>query len=685
MARILLLVDHKENRRLLGEWLARRYEVTSGESVEELDSVFDLAIADGPALDRLWKNMSARKRAELPCFLPLLLITSRQDVGLITRQLWQSIDELILSPIEKAELLARVEILLRARGCSLDLRERNIQLEKAVNQRIQAEEALRASERHYRELAEAMPLFVWTTQPDGYVDYANRRWLSYSGMTMEQTQGWAWQSAVHPEDRQLCLDRWKEALNTGESYEIETRFRRADGNYRWHLSQTLPIRTEEGHILRWIRTSTDIDDRRQATESLRFLVESSGLLASSLDYETVLNNLARIVVPRLADNFVVDLLQEDDTLRRVTIAADDPEVEEAIRELTDRYPRDPRKAVIWPAVLSGKPLLIADAPQEAYKAASVDPEHEALARRIGTKSLLSLPLIARDGVIGTMSMGVGPSGRRYSERDLPVAELLARRVAMAIENARLYEASKESTRSREEFLAVTAHELKTPVATIRKLAQTSLEQLDSATDLARVRQSLQTIDQQAETLTRLVSQLRDISRIESGQFNLDRKLVDLSRLVESVVLAEQVTAEQHAITVHAPEPVSAWVDPLRLRQVLTNLIDNAMKYSPAGGKIDVEISQPNAEQAYIAVVDQGPGIPADQRDRIFERFYRARSGDYVGGMGLGLYISRQIVELHGGHIEAEFPPEGGSRFLVTLPVNSGPESADQPKPDLELG
>ncbi len=668
MAHIVLLVDHKENRHLLGEWLARRYEVTPGDSAQGLDAMFDLAIADGPALDRLWRQMTARKRAELPCFLPLLLITSRQDVGLITRQLWQSIDELILSPIEKAELLARVEILLRARGCSLDLRDSNLQLEQAVRQRIEAEDALRASEQHYRELAEAIPLFVWTAQPDGYVDYSNQHWLNYSGMTMEQTQGWGWQAAIHPDDLRLCLDRWSEALHTGKPYEIESRFRRADGVYRWHLGHVLPIRNQDGQIMRWIRANTDIDDQRQTADSVRFLAEASAALASTLDYEAVINNLARLVVPRFADYCFVDLLQSDGSLRRVALTAADQGVEEALRDLTAGYPRDPNGLIVLPALQSARPLLISEVAEAFQEAEAVDPEHLALARRIGTRSMMTLPLIARDEVIGTMSMGMGESGRRYIERDLTLAELLARRVAVAIENARLYELSRQATRSREEFLAVTAHELKTPVATIRSLARAGLEQLETETNPVQIRESLQTIDQQAETLTRLVSQLRDISRIEAGQFSLDRKPVDMGRLVESIVLAEQVNTNQHAISVRAPQPVSAWVDALRLRQVLTNLIDNAIKYSDAGTTIDVEIAQPDESRVCISVRDHGPGIPVEQRQRIFERFYRARSGDYVGGMGLGLYISRQIIELHGGHIEAEFPPEGGSRFVVSLPT-----------------
>jgi PAS domain S-box-containing protein len=669
MPRVLLLVDHKENRRLLAEWLGRHYEVVDPQSSHELQTMLDAVVADGPALDRLWEPVRARKLAEQPCFLPVLVITSRQDVNLITRRLWQNIDELILAPIEKAELMARIEILLRARRCSLDLKDSNVQLEHAMLQRMEAESTVRDSERHYRELAEAMPLIVWTAQPNGFLDYSNQRWFSYSGLTLEETQGWGWQSALHPDDRQQCLERWNEALETGKSYQVESRLRRADGEYRWHLSHVLSVRDQRGRIIRWIRTNTDIDDQRQATESLRLLLEASASLASSLDLETVLQNLARVIVPSLADFFVVDLIEPDDSLRRIALAAADPGEEESIRELTDRYPRDPRRISIWPALQSGQPLVVSEVTDEFWKAYAVDPEHMTLARRIGTRSFVTLPLIVRNVVIGTMTMGMTRSGRRFTERDLPLAELLARRVAVAIENARLYDASRKAIRAREEFLAVTAHELKTPVATIRGLAQASLQELGDTDSLDQVRQSLQTIDQQAELLIRLVSQLRDVSRIEAGQFALERKLVDITRLVESVVLGAQVNAAKHSITMKAPSPVSAWIDALRMRQVFANLIDNAIKYSPAGQSIDVEVSPSDGGRACITVTDQGPGIAPDHRERIFERFYRARAGDYVGGMGLGLYISRQIVELHGGTISADFPDEGGARFVVRLPIH----------------
>ena len=225
-------------------------------------------------------------------------------------------------------------------------------------------------------------------------------------------------------------------------------------------------------------------------------------------------------------------------------------------------------------------------------------------------------------------------------------------------------------------MSVAAHELKTPITSLRGFAQLIAREigLTGRADPARLRRGLETIDRQSSKLSRLVTQLLEITRLDAGRLALMRELVDLREIVEAVVQSAQATTTKHALEVRAAASVPAQVDAVRFEQVITNLVDDAIKFSPSGGSIVAELSTPDAATVRVSVTDQGVGIPAESRDWIFDRVHSADPGDYSADLGLGLYVSRQIVTLHGGTIEVESPPEGGTRFVVTLPA--GLETAD---------
>lgn len=241
------------------------------------------------------------------------------------------------------------------------------------------------------------------------------------------------------------------------------------------------------------------------------------------------------------------------------------------------------------------------------------------------------------------------------------AEVAARR--------RAEEELRAALRARDEFLTVAAHELKTPLTSLLGYAQLLQRQLARGTaDPGRVARAVRTIGGQAERLTALMTQLLDISRLEAGNLALAARPTDLAALVARIVADLDAGEGQHTITVTAPASLMAVVDPLRLEQVIINLLDNARKYSPDGGPVVVTLDRAADDVVEVAVTDRGLGIPPERRARLFERFYRAHSERHTSGWGLGLHISRQIVELHGGTIHAEFPPDGGTRFVVRLPV-----------------
>ncbi len=410
-------------------------------------------------------------------------------------------------------------------------------------------------------------------------------------------------------------------------------------------------------------------DAERAKQRIAFLAEASALLSSSLDYEMTFRNLAQHIIPAFADNYNVNIFEEDGSLRVVALAASQPDAEAAIREIAARYPTDPKGLAIRLAARSGETNYVVQVSPEIIAAYAQDADHAALLRRVGTRSYINLPLKNREQIIGVLSIGMAESGRSYDASDIPIAEELAHRAAQAVDNARLYDQAKRAIQLRDEFLSVAAHELKTPITSMRGFAQTLLRQLDKrgTLDIPQVERALRVVDQQSAKLTTLISQLLDISRLEAGRLLLERTITDLPTLVGGVITNIQ-RGKPYPIDLQAPESLSVYIDPLRLEQVVINLLDNAIKYSPERETIQVDIATLDAQNVTIAVTDQGIGIPVENRGRLFERFYQAHQDGYKGGLGLGLYISQQIIQLHGGQIQAEFPERGGTRFVVRLPL-----------------
>lgn len=284
-----------------------------------------------------------------------------------------------------------------------------------------------------------------------------------------------------------------------------------------------------------------------------------------------------------------------------------------------------------------------------------------------------LRIVHQDETFGILRVGE-IAYPEYMERYLEAARILGKVSGLAISNARHYREMQDAVNARDEFLSVAAHELKTPITSLRGFAQLAIRRWDGdgQPDPVLIRQAFQVIDLQSNKLTRLVSHLLDLSRIEARKLAIERAVVDVAALVRDVVELFRTRVDRHCLVERSPSSAMALVDPLRLEQVVVNLLDNAIKFSPDGGVIEVDLSMPTPEQVRIAVRDHGIGIPPEHRHRVFERLYQIEGNGTprgaCSGMGLGLYISRHIVELHGGRIEAESPSDSGTRFVVTLPV-----------------
>jgi signal transduction histidine kinase len=227
---------------------------------------------------------------------------------------------------------------------------------------------------------------------------------------------------------------------------------------------------------------------------------------------------------------------------------------------------------------------------------------------------------------------------------------------------------REAVAARDEFLSIAAHELKTPITSLRGFAQLLLRDTHRQREISpeRLEIALGAIESQSSKLSRLVARLLDTAQIEAGKLHIERVPTDLVALVQAAFTQQQADAG-HILILEGPAQLEALVDPLRFEQVITNLLDNAAKFSPAGGSITVTLGHDAAGNIRLSVTDQGVGIPLDQRSDVFNRFHQAHGVGHLSGMGLGLYIIREIIALHGGSVEIEASPQGGSCFVVTLP------------------
>jgi PAS domain S-box-containing protein len=440
-----------------------------------------------------------------------------------------------------------------------------------------------------------------------------------------------------------------------------------------------PIRAAAGPIVGVVMVFRDITERKQAEERQRFLAEAGQALVASIDFHTRLDTVARLAVPRIADWCAIDLVGEDGSFDQLVVAHVDPAKIDWARKLRQRYPLDPAAPQGVPNVVrTGRTEFYHEITDAMIQAAARTPEELEIVRMVGFTSVVVAPLVARGRTLGAITFVAAESGRRYDETDVALAEELARRAAIAIDNARLYAAEQQAraeaeaaVRLRDQFLSIAAHELKTPLTTLLGNTQLMLRRaVRDGTLPERELRQLRAVNEQASRLHRMVLALLDISRLESGQLNIERAPLDLAALVGRVVDEVQSTLEDRVVELVAPaEPLTVAGDELRLEQVLQNLIQNALKYSPAGQPIIVRVEQ-RAERAHVAVVDRGIGIPAAALPRLFQRFYRAPNaeGQQIGGMGVGLYVVKEIVTLHRGDVSVESAEGQGSTFTISLPL-----------------
>ncbi|RYZ42130.1 MAG: DUF4118 domain-containing protein [Myxococcaceae bacterium] len=412
-------------------------------------------------------------------------------------------------------------------------------------------------------------------------------------------------------------------------------------------------------------------------EHLRMLAGASSFLATSLDYEATLHNVVRLAVPTLADWCIVDVALDDGTFKRMEVAHALTESEAFAEQLRAPAPSSESVPVTGgpAALLQGQSIFVENVTDEELQKFGRNPERLAMLRKMRLRSFALVPLVAGERLLGILSFGTTHnSGRSYTAADFPFLQELANRAALSMENARLYREAREAVRLRDEFLSIASHELKTPLTPLNLKLQSLRREMDrhpGPVSRALVESYLEVGSRQLKKLAELVNDLLDVSRIASGRMSLDPTRVDLAELVRDVVAAYEGPAARSGseLRLDGADTVTAgWWDRPRLEQVVVNLVDNAIKYGQ-GRPIDIRLETVDGH-AVLTVRDQGIGIAAESLPRLFGRFERAVSERHYGGLGLGLYITRTLVEAMGGTVRVESQLGQGAVFTVDLPPRS---------------
>ena len=541
------------------------------------------------------------------------------------------------------------------------------------------ERRLLESEQRFRYLADAAVEGV-VIHDDGVMIDGNETLARMLGYELDELIGRNLLEILpDDESREMMLEHWRR----GSSERYEVHGRRKDGTpivvqvtgreimYRGELVRvgTLHDITERNRAEEAARRLIEEQARREAAEAAErrsfFLAEASRLLGASFDYQTTLATLTRLAVPQLADFCTVDVLGLDDALIRVGVAHVDQEKEPLLRELP-RFTSALSSEHPMRRVMAGESIFVPEITDPMLAQMSATDEHASLVALIDPRSLVAVPLRVGDRVTGVLALYDSESGRRFTRDDLELAEELARRASLAVDNARLFHEANRATRDRDEMLGVVAHDLRNPLNTIF-MGTTVL--LAAMPEDDPKRKQTEMVRRAAERMNRLIQDLLDIRRVDSGRMVVEPKPESIDEIMSEALemLRPLAGAASLVLEYDAPPevpPVAA--DSARLLQVLSNLVGNAIKFTPPGGRVWIEV-EPLDEEVRIAVSDTGPGIPAEQVPHIFGRFWQGRSSDRRG-IGLGLAISKGIVEAHGGRIWVESQVGEGSRFIFTLPI-----------------
>ncbi|MDF2692461.1 MAG: diguanylate cyclase/phosphodiesterase, partial [Labilithrix sp.] len=460
------------------------------------------------------------------------------------------------------------------------------------------------------------------------------------------------------------------AMRTGEPVRSDENFFSGRRQEAFSVSYTAAPLQGAGRASGAVLAFQDLMEIRRAEKEQRLLADVSTRLAASLDYRETLEAVAHFAVPLIADYCAIDEVDPGGVLRRVQAMFADPRKQLTLVGEASAFM--PRPATPEARALACGPLLLADVTEGAIEEMAHGDDHARFIRAAGFKSMMVVPLSAGSRLLGALTLGLAESGRRYSSSDLTFAQEVAYRAALALDNARLYEQAQRATRSREDLLAVVSHDLRNPLGAILGGASLLLEQVPDDRRL-RTRRIVEMVRRSAERMNRLINDLLDRASIESGRFSVEKGSQPGGALVSEAVEMQQTLAAQRSLHLETELPKNTFFvlcDRERILQVFSNLIGNAIKFTPINGRIVVR-AETRESEAVFSVVDTGPGIATDDLPHVFDRYWQAKETARMGS-GLGLSIAKGIIDAHGGRIWAESRVGTGSAFYFTLPLVAGP-------------
>jgi PAS domain S-box-containing protein len=533
-----------------------------------------------------------------------------------------------------------------------------------------AEQARRDSEALFHEMADTAPAMLWISDASGAWTFLSRQWYEITGQEAESALGLGWLNALHPDDRDSAADTVFEATDQRRPFHFECRLSQPTAEPRWTIIAGQPRLNVDGHFLGFVGSAIDITERRRAEEAVidevhtrETLSRVGAALASELDPDRLLQSAidaATTLTSAQWGVFFTTFVDDNGNRQEHHAASGVPK---------SAFPGAPAvpPAAARSSIVRIDDLLAADSSEAG------DVERRWLPHDLLVRSYLSVPVVSRTGEVrGAVCFGHTRAGIFLPKHE-QLASGIASWAALALDNASLYREAQEANRAKDEFIATLSHELRTPLNAMLGWAHMLRSNvLPPETQ----RRALDTLERNVRTQAQLVDDLLDISRIVAGKLHLKSDYVDLTSVVmsaaDTVRPATVAKGIAFSVVVNPEEQVVVVGDADRLRQILWNLLTNAVKFTPKGGVIEIELSHTDNGVAVI-VTDTGQGIRQDFLHHVFERFRQADSttSRRHGGLGLGLAIVRHLTEAHGGSVTAESEGEGlGSTFTVHLPIRA---------------
>jgi PAS domain S-box-containing protein len=540
-----------------------------------------------------------------------------------------------------------------------------------LSERKRVEEALRDREERLRLLFESVQDYaMFMVSPEGQVESWNPGAERLEGYRSREIIGEPI-ARFFPADEieQGFPGRLLARAAAEERAEYEGWLVRKNGMKFWASIILSAVTDEEGTLRGFSTVARDLTERMRAERAQIFLSEASAALAGSLDYPVALEKVAQLATRELAHWCVIHMI-EAEMLRPVAVAHADRDKAKIAAAALRSIPREPQQPhAVAMVARTGHSELYADTSIAPWVGEALGVEPADALETLGLGSYMCIPLAVRGQTFGVITF-VSDAAKPYDPHDVGVAEELARRAALAVDNARLYREAQEAVRARDEFISMASHDLRGPLTTIRLQAQSLVRNLrgKAAPGPEEVASKLESVGGQVDRMVHMMELLLDISRITAGRLELQREEVDLAALVSGCAarLTEDAEAAGCELRVEAPKKVVGSWDRMRIEQVVTNLLTNAIKFGP-GAPVEVTVDGAGSI-ATLMVRDYGVGISSEHQAQIFDRFQRVHAQKNVNGFGIGLWIVRRILEAHGGHIVVDSRAGIGATFTVELPM-----------------